>query len=218
MSRKFTQHEEDSFRLPEGFKRIAYDADTRRYTFRDANSTLYQGEPGLEYGVLTPVPPSHSSMEHARPSAFASDRGPDRRLSLQANSETSPPPPKTFYDILPPELITSSSITTPLSDSTSSSTIRAGSRVAKAVRKSTLPKMQGVVHSLRRSMTSIKKPRSPSFSEYKELHEDDTIGLISNTSASSLTSTNSNRPPFPNGPRSAPPRRSTLGVNFTSSS
>lgn len=46
---------QDATRLPEGMNRIAYDADTGRYTFRDEKGVLYQGAPGEEYGVMTPV-------------------------------------------------------------------------------------------------------------------------------------------------------------------
>jgi hypothetical protein len=36
-------------------KRIGYDADTQRYTFRSATGELYHSEPGSRYGPLTPV-------------------------------------------------------------------------------------------------------------------------------------------------------------------
>ncbi|OAX41094.1 hypothetical protein K503DRAFT_767959 [Rhizopogon vinicolor AM-OR11-026] len=52
---RFTQFDEDSYRLPEGVKRIAYDADTQQYTFRDPSGQLYQNAPGENYGVLKPV-------------------------------------------------------------------------------------------------------------------------------------------------------------------
>ena len=46
---------QDAYRLPEGMRRVAYDADTQRYTFRDRSGQLYQSAPGEEYGVLKPV-------------------------------------------------------------------------------------------------------------------------------------------------------------------
>ena len=55
-------------RLPEGFKRIGYDSDTAKFTFRDRNGCLYQGEPGADYGILTPM----SAAESSRPNAFSS--------------------------------------------------------------------------------------------------------------------------------------------------
>jgi hypothetical protein len=36
-------------------KRIAYDADSQRYTFRDRSGQLFQSAPGEEYGKLKPV-------------------------------------------------------------------------------------------------------------------------------------------------------------------
>ncbi|KAF8964739.1 hypothetical protein BDZ97DRAFT_1918703 [Flammula alnicola] len=142
---RWTQYQEDSYRLPEGFKRIGYDSDTKRYTFQDKNGVVYQGEPGLDYGTLTPVPPSHSSMESSRPSAFAA--------TVPKRSSTLPTPegraPTTFHDILPPELITTSS----LSESSQTSPKLPRDKFVEAVRRSALPKMQGVVSNLRRSVT-----------------------------------------------------------------
>jgi len=40
---------QDDYRLPEGMKRIGYDADTQRYTFQRGNK-LFLGEPGSKYG------------------------------------------------------------------------------------------------------------------------------------------------------------------------
>lgn len=57
----------DAERLPEGFKRIAYDSDSAKFTFRDRNGQLYQGEAGAEYGILTPM-----SASCSRPNAFSS--------------------------------------------------------------------------------------------------------------------------------------------------
>lgn len=56
-----TELRQDAYRLPEGVQRIAYDADTQRYTFRDRSGRLYQSAPSEEYGVLKPVatPLSH---------------------------------------------------------------------------------------------------------------------------------------------------------------
>jgi len=161
---------EDAERLPEGFKRIAYDSDSMRFTFRDCSGQLYQGEAGAEYGVLTPMPTSTTSVSRSRPNAFASE-----------SSSTSIPrrPPQkqksTFHDILPPSLITTSS----LSGKNSESPVKTGSAMApreqfvQAVRKSMLPKMQGVVHNLRRSVTSIRTKRTE-----RDLERDETQGLI----------------------------------------
>lgn len=62
----------DMERLPEGFKRIGYDSDTAKFTFRDGNGHLYQGEAGADYGVLTPM---SAALSSSRPNAFSSDSG-----------------------------------------------------------------------------------------------------------------------------------------------
>jgi hypothetical protein len=59
-------------RLPEGFKRIAYDSDSAKFTFRDRNGHLYQGEAGADYGILTPMSASNTALSSSRPNAFSS--------------------------------------------------------------------------------------------------------------------------------------------------
>lgn len=46
---------QDASRLPEGFERIGYDADTQVYTFKSADGDLYESAPGNRYGELWPV-------------------------------------------------------------------------------------------------------------------------------------------------------------------
>lgn len=46
---RWTQYDEDEYRLPEGMVRVGYDADTQRYTFQRGNE-LWLGEPGVHYG------------------------------------------------------------------------------------------------------------------------------------------------------------------------
>jgi hypothetical protein len=54
-------------------KRVAYDADTARYTFRDRDGRVYVGPSGEDYGVLTLVSGLKKSKQVAdRPHAFAS--------------------------------------------------------------------------------------------------------------------------------------------------
>ncbi|KAH0839500.1 hypothetical protein J3R83DRAFT_334 [Lanmaoa asiatica] len=74
---RFSQFNEDAYRLPEGMRRIAYDADTQRYTFRDRSGQLYQSTPGEEYELPDP-----------------------------ALRQWSQKPAKTFGDILPLDYIT----------------------------------------------------------------------------------------------------------------
>jgi hypothetical protein len=46
---------QDSSRLPEGFQRVGYDADTQVYTFKSPEGKLYESAPGNYYGELWPV-------------------------------------------------------------------------------------------------------------------------------------------------------------------
>ena len=44
-------------------KRIGYDADTRRYYFRDQDGSVWQGAEGAEFGVITRGGAHHFSMQ-----------------------------------------------------------------------------------------------------------------------------------------------------------
>jgi len=58
---RWTQYDEDDYRLPEGMKRIGYDADSGRYYFRDSDGSFWQGGAGASFGEMTKVrslPPS----------------------------------------------------------------------------------------------------------------------------------------------------------------
>ncbi|KAF9479404.1 hypothetical protein BDN70DRAFT_691635 [Pholiota conissans] len=52
---RWTQYDEDDYRLPEGMKRIGYDADSGRYYFRDTDGSLWKGPQGAEFGQMTRV-------------------------------------------------------------------------------------------------------------------------------------------------------------------
>lgn len=174
---------EDAERLPEGFKRIAYDSDTMRFIFRDCNGQLYQGEAGAEYGILNPQSASTTSLSRCRPNAFASESPsiPTSRRSHQRQKST-------FSDILPPNLITSSSLSerSPESPTKTSPTTPPREKFVRAVRKSVLPKMQGVVRNLRRSVTSIRDKTSNTHEILDEREE--TRGLVRSDSPPSADS------------------------------
>ncbi|KAK0499161.1 hypothetical protein EDD18DRAFT_1461122 [Armillaria luteobubalina] len=136
---RWSQHAEDSFRLPEGFRRIGYDADTMRYTFADKNGTLYRGEPGETFGTLTPVAASATSMD--RPGAFS-----------DGNSNSKPRESSgklAFSDFLPPNAMASASSSVEQRLPTPPPKAHFNGAVRTAI-----PKMQGVVQNLRRSITS----------------------------------------------------------------
>ncbi|KAF8810317.1 hypothetical protein BYT27DRAFT_7161973 [Phlegmacium glaucopus] len=179
---------EDAERLPEGFKRIAYDSDSMKFTFRDSNGQLYQGEAGSDYGTLRPMSASTTSLSRSRPNAFASESSsiPTPRRPQQKQKST-------FQDILPPNLITTSS----LSERNPESPRKIGSgavpreQFVNAVRRTVLPKMQGVVHNLRRSVTSIRGKRpTPQLDRDKErnIERDETRGLVRSDSLTSASS------------------------------
>ncbi|KAJ8592160.1 hypothetical protein M405DRAFT_68916 [Rhizopogon salebrosus TDB-379] len=127
---RFTQFDEDSYRLPEGVKRIAYDADTQQYTFRDRTGQLYQNTPGDTYGVLNPV--SVPATPRRRVTIT------ERRDPALVRARSIKHPAKTFGDFLPPEYITNAEDT----ESVPVSPIR---KVARMTRKATLSKIPGVV-------------------------------------------------------------------------
>ncbi|KAJ4374670.1 hypothetical protein N0V86_007543 [Didymella sp. IMI 355093] len=51
----YRDNDDDSSRLPEGFQRVGYDADTQVYTFKSPEGELYESAPGNRYGELWPV-------------------------------------------------------------------------------------------------------------------------------------------------------------------
>ncbi|KAG6857496.1 hypothetical protein H0H87_002121 [Tephrocybe sp. NHM501043] len=153
----WTQFEEDSYRLPEGMKRIEYDADTKVYTFQDRDGKRYQGAPGEEYGVLTPV--ENVITGSSRVGAFYSESDEPPRPSARMGTT-----PSTFHDILPATLITTTKSPVdrnflshgPPQPSSRTEKLTPRSRFIDAVRRSTLPRMQEVVHDLRRSVISTR--------------------------------------------------------------
>ncbi|KAK0460473.1 uncharacterized protein EV420DRAFT_1641017 [Desarmillaria tabescens] len=134
----------DSFRLPEGFRRIGYDADTMRYTFTDKHEKLYRSAPGEEYGMLMPVGFSASAD---RPGAF-SDREPPKVDS----SRPTPSQKLTFSDFLPPSAMTSLDQNLPAPPPKAH---------FNGAMRTALSKMQGVIQNLRRSLTSADHASPP---------------------------------------------------------
>jgi hypothetical protein len=46
---------QDSYRLPDGFVRVGYDADTQSYIYQDSRGVSWEGGPGERYGSLRPT-------------------------------------------------------------------------------------------------------------------------------------------------------------------
>ena len=121
-------------------------------------------------------------------------------MPRQLDSSSIPPPRKpaprkdsTFHDILPAHHITTTSdfTTSSLSEKSSSpvsppKTPTSQQNFVKTVRKTLLPKMQGVVHNLRRSVTSIRRTRPTIPDEMWKTEHDETRALVRSSSSSSF--------------------------------
>lgn len=72
MAKSPIDYTSDAARLPENLERIAYDADTQIYSYRDTSTNEHwQGEPGNQFGQLRRVPTD------PKPYLFASDDLPE---------------------------------------------------------------------------------------------------------------------------------------------
>ncbi|KAF9030366.1 hypothetical protein BDZ89DRAFT_1132477 [Hymenopellis radicata] len=159
----------DEYRLG-GLRRIAYDADTRTYTFADKSGNRYQGVPGTEYTIASPVKGTDPVAD--RPEAF--DSGKPRPEKIDVTS-----PPITFQDFLPARAIFSpTSSGSRVDDGSPSPDGR--SRFMDAARRATLPKFAGVVEGLKRSTTMARKPKFGP--------DDEKRGLLRNPSVASSNS------------------------------
>jgi len=159
----------------------------------------------MEYGgMMAPIGRPDRQEELVRPEAFASTSRARARSSTVPVPTTNGdvPPPRTFAEILPPELITTSSLSdgaaprsssrfsSSLSSKTSITTPRrqnqtqtpSNQRLVDAVRRSALPKMQGVVSDLRRSVTSLRRDKNkPSSSRFNIAPKRGASGLSAGT-------------------------------------
>ncbi|KAG6374883.1 hypothetical protein JVT61DRAFT_3355 [Boletus reticuloceps] len=165
---RFSQYDEDEYRLPEGLQRIAYDADDQCYTFRDRSGRLYQSAPGARYGVLNPV---SAPLPHRR--SVTITEIPDPALRRWSSEK----PAKTFGDILPSGYITPAQ---------SGIDVQSPTRMFSSEKwvQAAIPKVQGVVDIVRRR-TTMKRfgrgvRRSESLMEEKGrlLDEDDAWDVV----------------------------------------
>ncbi|KAK1221639.1 hypothetical protein PQX77_015554 [Marasmius sp. AFHP31] len=62
---RWTQYDEDSYRLPEGFKRVGYDADRQKYIFEDAAGATWEGREGEEFGEMKKISSSSNRSQSA---------------------------------------------------------------------------------------------------------------------------------------------------------
>ncbi|KAI0271438.1 hypothetical protein BC834DRAFT_442492 [Gloeopeniophorella convolvens] len=53
---RWSQYDEDDYRLPDGMKRVGYDADSGKYLYRNKGGSLWEGQEGAQFGELTRGP------------------------------------------------------------------------------------------------------------------------------------------------------------------
>ncbi|KDR85847.1 hypothetical protein GALMADRAFT_132490 [Galerina marginata CBS 339.88] len=110
---RWTQYDEDEYRLPAGMQRIGYDADSGRHYFRDAARAVWQGPVGAQFGEMTrvsSVPPS-VALENV-PEENEEDEDGERRGGRE-DLEASPRTRRGGYQLLAEDHV-SPSLPTPL--------------------------------------------------------------------------------------------------------
>ncbi|KAJ6541586.1 hypothetical protein B0H19DRAFT_1173714 [Mycena capillaripes] len=80
---RWTQYDEDSYRLPDGVERIGYDSDTGRYLFRAGGSVL-QGAQGAEFSEMTRVSEGPEGSSSSYPPDEDVEAAPRRSDGYQA--------------------------------------------------------------------------------------------------------------------------------------
>ncbi|KAJ6465080.1 hypothetical protein C8R47DRAFT_991769, partial [Mycena vitilis] len=147
----------DLSRLPEGFKRIAYDADTALYTFCDREGNEYLGPPHEEYGQLIRVEKkTGGSASNDRPHAFASGESQRRFYLSRLKPSTSK---STFHDLLPAHGITSASVAEAAQTGTpKTGEAQAPAWLRKSVRRVTLPSIGNRIRRSTRRSATVGKP------------------------------------------------------------
>jgi len=100
---RWTQYDEDAYRLPEGMERIGYDTDTMRYHFRDQDGSVWQGTEGAEFGEMTRVDGLPSSVEPPH-----HQEQPYQPLSTELPPPTADRSTRSYRTLLPLSLLPSS--------------------------------------------------------------------------------------------------------------
>ncbi|KAJ7731201.1 hypothetical protein B0H16DRAFT_1583835 [Mycena metata] len=80
---RWTQHDEDSTRLPEGMERVGYDSDTGRYYF-SGGGRVWQGAQGAQFSEMTRVDDAGSTSSPSHPQDEDVEAGPRRADGYQA--------------------------------------------------------------------------------------------------------------------------------------
>lgn len=107
---RWGQLDTDEERLPHGVRRVGYDTDTQKYTYRDKSGTMYESAPGVQYGRLYrigTVPASAATNPFRAPSETSATSVESLESIVEGyeyfGSEKRPPtsrsPPTTFSQI-----------------------------------------------------------------------------------------------------------------------
>ncbi|KZP29335.1 carbohydrate-binding module family 50 protein [Athelia psychrophila] len=96
---RWTQYDEDEYRLPEGMKRVGYDADSGRYYFKDRAGKVYEGAEGAEFSEMVPVSsaPAAIAEESSDDDLEAAPRRADGYQSLAPQSRGSSSAYRTLF-------------------------------------------------------------------------------------------------------------------------
>ncbi|TWU74986.1 hypothetical protein ED733_005809 [Metarhizium rileyi] len=81
---RFSSYDTDEERLPDGMRRVGYDADTQVYTFQDADGSYWESAPGCQYGQLTRVGHGHSDdTADTEPFLVSNDLSPSKSWRME---------------------------------------------------------------------------------------------------------------------------------------
>jgi len=101
---RWSQYDEDDYRLPEGMQRVGYDADTQTYTYQARDGSSWEGAPGAKYGALRQV---GAASEPSRASRAEELEQLPEAASATNNKETDIPSPTEKHHEKPGEDILS---------------------------------------------------------------------------------------------------------------
>lgn len=87
---RWTQYDEDDYRLPEGMKRVGYDADTQKYYYKDAGGKIWEGAEGAQFGELRRATNNTHTVHFAESSNADVEARPDGYQPLATDADAAP--------------------------------------------------------------------------------------------------------------------------------
>ncbi|KAH9996483.1 hypothetical protein BJV77DRAFT_987268 [Russula vinacea] len=89
---RWSQYDEDDYRLPEGMKRVGYDADSGKYFFRDDEGHTWEGQEGAHFGEMTRVSDGAAVTHSDEDDVENGPRREDGYAPLSGDADGSPHP------------------------------------------------------------------------------------------------------------------------------